>query len=315
MTQYIIRRLLLMVPVLVGVSIVVFTMSRILPGDVFAAQSIGSGLNEQARQQLREETGLNRPYVVQYLDWAGHAAKLDFGDSLWNRRSVNSELKRALPITLELAAFASIIGFLVAIPLGVISAAWQGSAADYLSRFFGVLGLSIPSYVLGTLVVTYAALWFKWAPPSGSRSLFTEPWQNIQQFFLPSLILGLGFAAPVMRLTRSSVLGALREDYVRTARAKGIHQNAVLIRHVLRNALLPVLTLSGAQVGFLLGGSVFMETIFSLHGIGAIAVDAITNRDYFILQAVTLLAALVFTSLNLIVDLSYSWLDPRIRLS
>lgn len=304
-----------MIPAVVGVSIIVFTLSRVLPGDVFVAQASDSGITPEARQQLREEAGLNRPLVVQYLDWAGHAAVLDFGDSLWNRRSVNSELARAIPVTLELTILATVIALLIAIPLGVISAAWQGSPIDYLARLFGVLGLSVPNFVIASLAITYLAIWFSWTPPAGKVSFLSDPWRNMQQFLIPSAILGAQMSAAIFRMARSSVLGALREDYVRTAMAKGLKQRLVLYRHVLRNAMLPVLTLTGASVGYLLGGTVIIESIFSLAGVGSLAFAAIQNRDYFIIQAVTLLAAVVFLFLNLLVDLSYAWLDPRVRLS
>jgi peptide/nickel transport system permease protein len=313
MAQYIARRLLLAVPVLIGVSLLVFTLARVLPGDVFTARAGSSGITEEQRLQFRRDAGLDRPLVVQYLDWAGHAARLDFGSSLWNTRSVNRELARAIPVTLELTVLATVIGILIAVPLGIISAAMQGSLIDYLARGAGVFGLSIPSYVLGSLVITYLAVWFHWTPPAGGISFFGDPWRNLQQFVIPSLILGASFAASVMRMTRSSVLGALHQDYVRTAWAKGLRARLVLLRHVLRNALIPVLTLIGAQVGYLLGGAVIVESIFTLSGVGSLAFDAITNRDYFVLQAVTLLAAVVFTLVNLAVDLSYAWLDPRIR--
>jgi len=315
MTQYIARRLLLAVPVIVGVSVLVFLLARVLPGDVFTARAGTSGITEEQREQFREEAGLDRPLLVQYLDWAGHAVRLDFGESLWNKRSVNDELARALPVTLELTVLATIIGTTIALPLGIISATMQGTIVDHLARLLGVLGLSVPSYVLGSLAITYLALWFKWTPPAGGISFFDDPWRNLQQFLIPAIILGASFAAAVMRMTRSSVLGALHEDYVRTAWAKGLRARLVLLRHVLRNALIPVLTLIGAQVGYLLGGTVIVESIFTLSGVGSLAFDAISNRDYFVLQAVTLLAAVVFTFVNLMIDLSYAWLDPRIRLS
>jgi peptide/nickel transport system permease protein len=316
MGQYILRRLLMMIPVLVGVSVLVFCLARILPGDVFIAQNATSGgIDPATRAKLRHQAGLDRPLAEQYFDWAGHAVVLDFGDSLFNRRPVNEELKRAVPITLELTILAAAIGLIIAIPFGTISAVMRGTAVDYLVRFLCVLGLSVPSFVLGTLTVAYLAIWWQWAPPSGTRSLFEEPWPNIQQFIFPATILGLSFAASVMRMTRSTVLGVLREDYVRTARSKGIRQRAILMRHVLKNALLPVMTLAGTQIGVLLGGSVIMENLFTLNGMGKLAFDAITNRDYFILQSVALVAAVVFTVVNLLVDLSYGWLDPRIRLS
>ncbi|HSE46400.1 MAG TPA: ABC transporter permease [Gemmatimonadales bacterium] len=314
MGQYVARRLLLMIPVLIGVSILVFLLARILPGDVFAAQSSSSGIDKATQDQLRKDAGLDRPLVVQYLDWAGHVLVGDFGESLYNRQDVGGQIKGAAPVTLELTLLATIIGLVVAIPAGVVSAITRGSAVDYLVRFAAVVGLSVPSYVLGTLAITYLALWFNWIPPSGYISVFDSPWQNFQQFVIPAVILGLGFAASIMRMTRSTVLGVLREDYVRTARAKGLRARIIIIRHVLRTSLLPVMTLVGAQVGFLLGGSVIVESIFALNGLGSVAVSAIQNRDYIMIQAVTLLAAVVFTMLNLLVDLSYGWLDPRIRL-
>ncbi len=314
MIQYISRRLLLAIPVLVGVSLLVFAMSRVLPGDVFTARAGTSGITPEQRTQLRQQAGLDRPLVVQYLDWGWHAVRLDFGQSLWNRRSVNRELARTLPVTIELTVLATIIGILIAVPLGVVSAAMQGSAVDHVARIFGVLGLSIPSYVLGALTITYLSHWFHWTPPAGGISLWSHPWRNMQQFLIPSVILGTGFSAAVVRMTRSSVLGALHEDYVRTAWSKGLRARIVLWRHVLRNAMIPVTTLAGAQIGYLLGGTVIIETIFTLSGVGSLAFDAINNRDYFMLQAVTMLAAAVFTAVNLAIDVSYAWLDPRIHL-
>jgi peptide/nickel transport system permease protein len=218
-------------------------------------------------------------------------------------------------VTLELAVLASVIGMAIAVPLGVLSAAMQGTPVDHFARLFGVLGLSVPSYVLGALTITYLAHWFHWAPPAGGISFFGNPGRNMQQFLIPSAILGAGFAGSIVRMTRSSVLGSLHQDYVRTARAKGLRERLVLWRHVLRNAMVPVVTLAGAQVGYLLGGTVIIETIFTLSGIGAMALDAISQRDYFILQAVTTLIAAIFTLVNLAVDISYAWLDPRIRYS
>ena len=304
-----------MVPVLLGVSVLVFTLARVLPGDVFAAQSATSGLDKATQVQLRKDAGLDRPLVIQYFDWAGHALTGDFGESLYNRQDVGGQIWKSAPVTLELSFLAAIIGLAISIPAGVISAVARGTVLDYLARLVAVLGLSIPNYVLGSLAITYLALWFNWIPPSGYISVFENPLKNAQQFIIPALILGSSFAASVMRMTRSTVLGALREDYVRTARAKGLASRVIIVRHVLRTALLPVLTLVGTQVGFLLGGAVIVESIFALNGLGSVGIDAIRNRDYVMIQAVTLLAAVVFTSLNLLIDLSYAWLDPRIRLS
>jgi peptide/nickel transport system permease protein len=315
MTQYILRRLVLMVPVLVGVSILVFVLARILPGDVFSAQSATSGLDKATHDQLRKEAGLDRPLFIQYLEWAGHTLRGDFGESLYNRQPVGAQIRRAAPVTIEMTILATLVGLLIAIPAGVVSAITRGSLVDYLARLGAVVGLSVPSYVLGTLAITYLALWFHWIPPSGAISIFDDPWKNAQQFFIPALILGSSFAASVMRMTRSAMLTVLQEDYVRTARAKGLTKRVVILRHALRTALLPVMTLVGGQVGGLLGGAVIVESIFALNGLGSVGLDAAVNRDYIMLQAVVLLAALVVVMLNLLVDLSYAWLDPRIRLS
>jgi peptide/nickel transport system permease protein len=313
MLQYIARRLLLAIPVVVGVTILVFCLSRVLPGDIFTARAGTGGITTADRNRLKHEAGLDRPLLAQYLDWASHAFRLDLGDSLWNRRSINKELGRAIPITLELTVLATAIGVLIAVPLGVLSATMQGRPIDYVARFCGVLGLSVPTYVLGTLTITYLAKWFQWTPPAGGVAFLSDPWRNMQQFLIPSALLGAGFSAAVMRMTRSSVLGVLHEDYVRTAWAKGLRSRSIVVSHVVRNALIPVTTLVGAQVGYLLGGTVIIESIFNLSGVGSLAFDAITNRDYFMLQAVTFLAAVVFTVVNLTVDISYAWLDPRIR--
>jgi peptide/nickel transport system permease protein len=315
MRQYIIRRLLLMIPVLFGVSVLVFGLARVLPGDVFAAQAGTSGLDKETQDFLRKEAGLDRPLVVQYLDWMGGVLRGDLGESLYNRQQISGEIRRAMPITIELTVLAVLIGVAIAIPAGVISAATRGSPIDYFTRFFAVLGLAIPNYVLGTLAIAYIALWFGWIPPAGYYPLMDDPWKNAQQVFIPAIILGASFSAGVMRMTRSTVLGVLREDYVRTARAKGLKSNSILIAHVLRNALLPVMTIIGTSVGFLLGGSVIIETIFSLNGLGQLSLNAVMNKDYIMIQGVALLAAVVFAVLNLLVDLSYAWLDPRIRLS
>ena len=315
MTQYIIRRLLLMIPVVVGVTVLVFFLARILPGDVFSAQSSTSGLDKATQDQLRKEVGLDKPLVAQYFDWAGNALRGDLGVSLFNRQPVADQVRRAAPVTIELTFLATVVGLLIAIPAGVISAVTRGSPLDYLARLGAVFGLSVPSYVLGTMAITYLALWFGWIPPPGYISIFDDPWKNAQQFVIPAIILGASFAASVMRLTRSSVLTVLQEDYVRTARAKGLAKRSVVLNHVLRTALLPVMTLVGAQVAALLGGAVIVEAIFALNGLGSVALDSVLNRDYIMLQAVVLLAALTFTVLNLLVDLSYAWLDPRIRLS
>ncbi len=316
MYKYVIRRLLLSVPVLLLSSLIVFGLMRVMPGDALTALMGESGnVSAKDLQKLRVELGLDRPYVEQYGIWLWQMVSLNPGYSIFTNEPIPVALKKAIPVTLELAALAIVLGLIIAIPVGVLSATRQDTTSDYVGRVVAVSGLSIPDFWLGTLVITFAAIWFHWIPPIGYVSLWESPWRNLQQFLLPAGILGFRLSAATMRMTRSTVLEVLREDYVRTAWAKGLAGRIVVYKHALKNALIPVITIVGGQLGVLLAGTVVVETIFALPGMGRLTVEAILYRDYPIVQTNVMLVAATLVALNLVVDLAYAWLDPRIRYS
>ena len=316
MYKYVIRRLLLSVPVLLLSSLIVFGLMRVMPGDALTALMGESG-NVSAKDllKLKKDLGLDLPYYQQYGIWLWQMVSLNPGYSIFTNEPIAVALKKSVPVTLELAALAIILGVTIAIPIGVLSATRQDTASDYVGRVVAVSGLSIPDFWLGTLVITFAAIWFHWIPPIGYVSLWDSPWRNLQQFLLPAAILGFRLSAATMRMTRSTVLEVLREDYVRTAWAKGLAGKVVVYKHALKNALIPVVTIIGGQLGVLLAGTVVVETIFALPGMGRLTVEAILYRDYPIVQTNVMLVAATLVTLNLIVDLTYAWLDPRIRYS
>lgn len=314
MWKYVVRRVLLAVPVLVLSSVIVFGLMRVMPGDALTAMMAESGnVSERDLAKLRKDLGLDRPYHEQYLIWAWQMLTLNPGDSVFTNEPIPVALKKAIPVSLELAALAMVLGLIIAIPIGVISATRQDTASDYVGRVVAVSGLSLPDFWLGTLVITFAAIWFRWIPPIGYTSLMESPWKNLQQFLLPAAILGFRLSAATMRMTRSTVLEVLREDYVRTGWAKGLGRRAVVYKHALKNALIPVVTIVGGQFGTLLAGTVIVETIFALPGMGRLTVEAILFRDYPVVQTNVMLGAVTLVTLNLLVDLTYVWLDPRIR--
>jgi peptide/nickel transport system permease protein len=238
---------------------------------------------------------------------------LNPGDSIFTNEPIAVALKKSIPVTLELATLAMILGLVIAIPIGVLSATHQDKASDYAGRLVAVFGLSLADFWLGTLIITFAALWFKWIPPIGYTSFWESPSRNLQQFLLPAAVLGFRLCAATMRMTRSTVLEVLREDYVRTAWAKGLEGRIVVYKHALKNALIPVVTIVGGQLGTLLAGTVIVETIFALPGMGRLTVEAILYRDYPVVQTNVMLVAATLVALNLLVDLTYAWLDPRIK--
>jgi peptide/nickel transport system permease protein len=316
MYKYVIRRLLLSVPVLLLSSLIVFGLMRVMPGDALTALMGESG-NVSAKDllKLKKDLGLDLPYYQQYGIWLWQMVSFNPGYSIFTNEPIAVALKKSIPVTLELAALAIILGLAIAIPVGVLSATRQDTASDYAGRVVAVSGLSIPDFWLGTLVITFAAIWFHWIPPIGYVSLWDSPWRNLQQFLLPAAILGFRLSAATMRMTRSTVLEVLREDYVRTAWAKGLAGRIVVYKHALKNALIPVITIVGGQLGVLLAGTVVVETIFALPGMGRLTVEAILYRDYPIVQTNVMLVAATLVTLNLVVDLTYAWLDPRIRYS
>lgn len=316
MRNYIIRRLLLLVPIMLGVSFLTFAMFRIIPGDA-AVLTCGFGCTDEVLEKLRHELGLDRPWYEQYGDWVWGVVQGDFGKSLTESGlPVSTGLERRLPITGEILIMAIILSLVLGIPPGVLSAIRPGTFLDFIARIASVLWLSIPSFWLGILVITFGLTWFGWTPPQFGRGyvpFFDDPWINLQQFFFPSLVLALAIAAGIMRLTRSSMLEVLRNDYIRTAWSKGLRERTVVIRHALKNALIPVVTVVGLQVGALIGGAVLVERVFALNGVGFWVVDAVIRRDIFVVMSLTLIFATAYVVANLMVDVAYAWLDPRIR--
>jgi peptide/nickel transport system permease protein len=316
MATYIVRRILLMIPTLLGAMTLIFVLMRLLPGDV-ALYILGSGesseVNKQALQQIREDLGLDQPLIVQYGQWLWGVVRLDFGNSYWTRQPVIEELKRRYPITANLAVMSLLLGTLIAIPIGVLSAVRQDTLADYAARIFVISGLSLPNFWLAILIILALVHYFRWLPPLEYAPLWVDPWQNLKQLAFPALATGYRLSAIGARMTRSSILEVLRDDYVRTARAKGLREYVIVLKHALRNALLPVITIIGLELLTLFGGLVVIETVFTIPGIGRYLVDAITHRDYPSVQALVFVIALFVVTVNLLVDIIYGFLDPRIR--
>jgi peptide/nickel transport system permease protein len=310
---YIGKRALLLIPTLFGVSVAIFAMVRLLPGDVIDILFGGDvTADESVKQQAREQLGLTGSYPSQYWRWISNAFQGDFGDSLRNTEPVSAILRDALPITMELIFLALLIAVVVGVPLGVISATRRDGAGDYASRVGGLVGVSIPSFWLATLLLLFTSRVFGWVPPLSYVSPFDDLGANLSQFILPAISISVFTMAIVMRMVRATMLEVLSQDYVRTARAKGVSRRIVVYRHALRNALIPVVTVVGFEVGVLLSGAAIVEIIFGLPGVGYTLLQAISNRDYPMIQATTMLLALTFIVFNLIVDILYGVLDPRI---
>jgi peptide/nickel transport system permease protein len=316
MTGYIARRLLLMIPVLWGVSLIVLIAIRMVPGDVILAKMQGEfSAKPEQMARMRAELGLDVPGYVQYVRWIGGVLHGDFGTSMNTFRPVLSEIFSRVPITAELAILSLVFATLIAVPIGIASAVFQDSWIDYLGRVLAMLALSIPSFVIASALILFPSLWWGYFPPLGLASLASDPLQNLQQVLPATMALGAILAGQVMRLTRSSVLEVLRSDFVRTARAKGLADLAIIARHVLKASLIPVVTLIGSDFGRLLGGTVVIEAIFAFPGMGLLTLTSIQLRDYTQLQGNVMFIAAVFVLFNLLVDLLYGVLDPRIRYS
>ncbi len=316
MRNYIIRRLLLLIPIMLGVSFLTFAAFRIIPGDA-AILRCGFGCTPEVVEALRHDLGLDQPWYEQYGNWVWGIAQGDFGESITESGlPVTTELGRRLPITGEILIMSIVLSVVMGIPAGILSAIRPGTPLDFIARLGSVLGLSVPNFWLGTLVITFGLIWFGWSPPqfgTGYVPFFDDPWVNLQQFFFPSLVLATGIAAGIMRLTRSSMLEVLRNDYIRTAWSKGLRERTVVVRHALKNALIPVVTVLGLSIGALIGGAVLVETVFALNGVGFWVVSSVIRRDIFVVMSLTLIFALVYVLANLVVDILYGWLDPRIR--
>jgi len=302
--KFIIKRLLMLIPVLLGVMFVVFALGHFAPGDP-ARTILGEGTSDEAIHQLREQMGLNDPFLVQYFNFLIKAVQLDFGQSYQTQRDVFTEIFARFPNTMQLAAMGVVLAVVLGIPLGILSAVKQYSVFDFGATFFGLFWVSIPNFWLGMMMIILFTVTLQWLPATG----FNEP----LQWIMPTIAIGTNSLAIVMRMTRSSMLECIRQDYIRTARAKGQKEGVVIFKHALRNALIPVTTTVGMQFGFLLGGAVLTETIFAIPGLGAFLVSAILNRDFAIVRGGVILIALTFTVVNLAVDILYSFIDPRIR--
>ena len=318
MGEYAIRRVLLFIPTLLVATGLVFTLFWIVPGDpaltILAGGEGDSGsVSQEQLQQLRQALGLDRPIYVQYGSWLWNVLRGDLGTSLWYKTPVWAQLKDRFLVTMELAVMAILLAFCVAVPLGVTSAVKQDTGFDYFSRVFSGIGIALPTFWLGILIVYALASFFQWLPPLGYATLWDDPLLNLQQLIFPALTLAFHDLAFTARVTRSSMLEVMREDYLRTARAKGMMEILVIGRHALKNALLPVVTISGYQFGRLLGGVIIVESIFVVPGMGTLLIDSIVHRDFIVLQAIVLLIAAVVLSLNLMIDLLYGVLDPRIH--
>jgi len=310
--RYLAKRLLIAVPSLLIASLIVFTLPRLLPGDavqlMLAEKAYAKDVDE-----LRAKLGLDRPLVVQYVEWLGRVTRGDLGESLWTRRPVLQELGQRLPVTLELAFFALAFALAIAVPVGVISAARADTLQDYVARSAAILGLSVPGFWLATLLIVLPAIWWGWRPVAEFTEFGTNPLAHVAQFLLPALILGVAAGAALMRLTRGMLLEVLRQDYVRTAWAKGLGERVIVLKHGLRNAIIPVVTLLGTQLPQIFGGTVVIETVFGLPGMSRFLFDAINQRDYPVIQGVNLVVVSTVVMINLAVDALYAVLDPRIR--
>jgi peptide/nickel transport system permease protein len=314
MARYLVRRLLMMVPVLVLVSIIAFSITLLLPGDpALAILGEQGAKNEQAYQALRNELGLDQPLPIQYLQWARKTFSGDLGISIRNKQPVGEAILTRLAPTLQLATMAFLLGLLIAIPVGVISAVRPNSFFDIVGTVLALSGVAVPSFWLGIILVVIFSVWLKWLPPSGYVSLLANPVQSLKLMLLPSIVLATEVAAVLTRQVRSALLEVLRQDYMTTARAKGLREANVVRIHALKNAMLPVVTIMGLLVGRLAGGTVIVETIFSIPGVGRLAVDSIFFRDFPVVQGVVMVMAVAVLTANLAADFVYAAIDPRIR--
>jgi peptide/nickel transport system permease protein len=312
--KYILRRLLLLVPTIIGVTILVFLMIRLMPADI-VQQIAGEGtqLTEEERQEIREELGLDRPVLQQYFVWMSETVRGDLGTSLQTKVAVRTELKNRLPRTLELGLLALLLSLCVSLPIGVLAAIRQDTILDYIARSGAIAFLSIPSFWMGTMIMVLPSKWWAWAPPLQYKDLWVDPVQNLYMLIIPAAILGMLLSGTVMRMTRAQMLEVLRQDYVRTAWSKGLRERTVVTRHAIKNAFIPVVTIIGLQIPVLVGGTVILESIFGVPGMGRYLLSAISWRDYPVVQGIVLVLASAVVLTNLAVDLTYAYLDPRIR--
>ncbi len=316
MTKFVVKRLLLMIPTLLGVAVLIFLLLRIVPGDVVEARYVGGQGQFVSAEQMateRAKLGLDQPLWKQFVAWMGGLVRLDLGISMWTGAPITEEIRLRFALSLQLAVMATIVATALAIPLGIVAALKQDTWIDYCVRVFSIAGLAMPSFWLGIVFILGLLIIFRWLPPMVYTPFWVDPWQNMLQLVWPALAVGYRYSAVATRMTRSAMLEVLREDYIRTARAKGLWTKLILVRHALKNAMLPVLTVIALEFAFLLGGLVVTEQVFNLNGLGLLFVEAIARRDYTLTQALVMLVAAVFIFVNFTVDLLYAWLDPRIR--
>ena len=315
MTQYITKRLLSSIPVLIILSVLIFAGVRVIPGNVCRIVLQSPEVDPQQCELLYHKLGFDRPAVEQYFSWIGNVLTGNFGTSIISQRGVWDQIQGRLNVTIELAVLSILFSVIAGLPAGVYSALHQDKISDYALRIFTIGWLSMPSFWVATLLVTFPAKWWGYAPPVAYQSLFEDPVANLEKLLLPAFSLSLALAGSLARITRSAMLEIMRQDYVRTARAKGLSERLVLSRHALKNAMLPVITLLGLQLGTLLGGTVVLESIYALPGLGTLLLSSVTLKDFPQVQGIVLFFAIVVVMLNLIVDLSYGWFDPRVRYS
>ncbi len=309
------RRLLALIPTLLFASLIVFATVRMIPGDVIDMMLSQNDLaaDKLSREQLVHALGLDKPMAEQYLIWIVGILKGDFGRSLWQSTPVLELVLQRLPVTFELGIIALAVGLVIALPIGVYSAVRQDTVGDFVARSFSILLLAVPSFWMGTMVMVFPSIWWGWSPEVNYVKFVDDPIQNLKQMIVPAMVLGASLSAVTMRMTRTMMLEVLRQDYIRTARAKGLNQGLVIMRHALRNALIPVITLVGLQAPLLIGGAIVIEQIFVIPGMGLLLLEAVNQRDYPIITGVFLTVGLAVMLINLMVDLSYGLLDPRVR--
>ena len=315
MSHYILRRLIALIPTLISASMIVFATVRMIPGsviDMMLSQN-DIGADKMGREELIAALGLDRSTPEQYLRWVGALAQGDLGNSLWHSTPVLREILQRLPVTFELGALALLVGLVLALPIGVYSAMRQDTAGDLVARSLSILLLAVPSFWVGTMVMVFPSIWWGWSPEVNYVNFTDDPLQNLKQMIVPAIVLGMSLSAVTMRMTRTMMLEVLRHDYIRTAWAKGLPERLVVLRHALRNALIPVVTLVGLQASLLIGGAVIIEQIFVLPGMGLLMLDAVNQRDYPVVTGVFLVVGVAVMLINLSVDLSYGLLDPRVR--
>jgi peptide/nickel transport system permease protein len=313
--RYTIHRILLMIPTLLGVAVLVFVLLRLMPGDIVELRFLleGGQVSPETLAAERVRLGLDKPIWWQFYDWMTGIFVGDFGISMWTGRPVIAEISSRLELSLEVAIIATVLATLLALPLGTLAALYKDSWIDRVIQVFSIAGLAVPSFWLGMLIILALLLNFNWIPPLTFTPIYEDPWRNLSQLIWPAMAVGYRYSAVATRMTRSTILEVLQEDYIRTARAKGLYERLVVGRHAMRNAMLPVITVIGLEFAFLIGGLVVTEQVFNLNGIGKLFVDTVTRADYTMVQALVMLVAVFFILINFVVDLLYAVLDPRIR--